>query len=306
MGPPFLPRPRPAHAFLSSLVLAPLSPTLALRLAVLSIILAHLQTLLLASSQPNIRRPQEIQNGRCAPLVSKQLRHGGVPCRSLSARCLLHPTPHGGLQLFPTVAVLEEVLPGLRRPGSRLVRAPPASVICGLPDLSQVGSDRCLVHSELVELGSDSLLSVGGSWIHTLSIPEEVVALPTTPLLYPAHVLAPFPLRDASRDVSECRISAVRGTEICKFTRNNGTKVMFKAHLVNGNGIEASEHPRRLLKHPLGMSDIKVKEDRSHRSRSDNYTSLGSAHGTLTFPKLAPGDAMFSIQCPITAGAGIC
>jgi hypothetical protein len=35
---------------------------------------------------------------------------------------------------------------------------------------------------------------------------------------------------------------------------------MFKAHLVNGNGIEASEHPRRLLKHPLGMSDIRVKK----------------------------------------------
>jgi hypothetical protein len=63
----------------------------------------------------------------CAPLVSKQLRQRGVPCRSLSARCLLHLTPHGGLLLFPTVAVLEEVLPGLRRPSSRLVRAPPAS-----------------------------------------------------------------------------------------------------------------------------------------------------------------------------------
>jgi hypothetical protein len=49
-------------------------------------------------------------------------------------------------------------------------------------------------------------------------------------------------------------------TEICNFTRNNGTKVMFKAHLVNGNGIETSEHPRRLSKHPLGMSDIRVKK----------------------------------------------
>jgi hypothetical protein len=96
----------------------------------------------------------------------------------------------------------EEVLPGLRRLGSRLVRAPPASLIRGLPDLRQIGSDRYLVHSELVESGSDSLLSVGGSWIRTLSIPDEVVALPTTPLLYPAYVLATFPLRNASRDVS--------------------------------------------------------------------------------------------------------
>jgi hypothetical protein len=134
---------------------------------------------LLASSHPSLGPPQEIQNGRCAPLVSKQLRHRGVPCRSLSARCLLHLMPHGGLLLFPTVAVLEEVLPG--RPSCRLVRAPPGSVINGLADIIQVGSDRCLVHSELVGPGSDGRLGVGCIWIRTLSIPEEVIAFSAAP-----------------------------------------------------------------------------------------------------------------------------
>jgi hypothetical protein len=47
--------------------------------------------------------------------------HGGVPCRSLSAHCLLHLTPHGGLLLFPTVAVLEESY-GTRDPHKKVIQ----------------------------------------------------------------------------------------------------------------------------------------------------------------------------------------
>jgi hypothetical protein len=107
-------------------------------------------------------------------------------------------------------------------------------------------------------------------------------------------------------------ISAVRGVGICNLTRNNGTKVLFKAHLVNDHGSEASAHQRRLLNHPLGMITIRDK-------KRTEYTEAGQTsllarripvraveeQGTLAFAKLAPGDAMFPMEGPITADAGI-
>jgi hypothetical protein len=104
----------------------------------------------------------------------------------------------------------------------------------------------------------------------------------------------------------------VRGVGICNLTRNNGTKVLFKAHLVNDHGFEASAHQRRLLKHPLGMITIRAKKGTEYTEVSQ--TSLLALpipvraveeQGTLIFAKLAPGDAMFPIKGPITADAGI-
>jgi hypothetical protein len=107
-------------------------------------------------------------------------------------------------------------------------------------------------------------------------------------------------------------ISAVRAVGICNLTRNNGTKVLFKAHLANDHGFEASAHQRRLLNHPLGMITIRDK-------KRTEYTEAGQAsllarwipvraveeQGTLTFAKLAPGDAIFPTEGLITADAGI-
>jgi hypothetical protein len=72
-----------------------------------------------------------------------------VPAKKIT---IFDLSPHGNLLVFPLVAVLEEVLPGLRGPGSRLVRTPPEFFA------NYVGSGGGLVHPELVEPGSNQVL----------------------------------------------------------------------------------------------------------------------------------------------------